>query len=317
MKKLLFTMMLMVGAMTMVVTEANAKRVGGGGSSGRQSNNVSRQVAPATPSQAKPAAPTTAGAAATPPKPASPWKGIVGGLIGGALLGAMFSSMGMGGGLASALGSILPMLLLAGAAFFLFRMYQNRKAGGAASAFTPQPAYASSGTALPDIGSRVEPMSYQSGANDNAGTAVTASAAASGFGSGVTPADQGSWTIPADFDVPAFLRNAKMYFIRLQAAFDKADINDIHEFTTAEMYAEIKMQIQERGSLVNVTDVVSVDAQLLGLETVNNDYMASVKFTGVIKEDPTLPAEGFSEVWNLSKPVNGQGGWALAGIQQV
>ena len=314
MKKFLFTMMLMVGAMTMVVAEAEAKRVGGGGSSGRQSNNVSRQAAPAAPSQAKPATPATAGAAATPPKPASPWKGIVGGLIGGALLGAMFSSMGMGGGLASALGSILPMLLLAGAAFFLFRMYQNRKAGGAASAFTPQPAYAGAGAALPEIGSRVEPMSYQSGANGNAGTA---GAAASGFGSGFTAADQGSWTIPADFDVPMFLRNAKMYFIRLQAAFDKADINDIREFTTAEMYAEIKMQIQERGTSANVTDVVSVDAQLLGLETLDNDYLASVKFTGVIKEDPTLPSEGFSEVWNLSKPVNGQGGWALAGIQQV
>lgn len=317
MKKFLITMMLMVGAMTMVIPEADAKRVGGGGSSGTQSNNVSRQAAPAAPSQAKPAAPATAGAAATPPKPASPWKGIVGGLIGGALIGAMLSSMGIGAGLASALGSILPMLLLAGAAFFLFRMYQKRKAGGAPSAFTPQPAYASAGTALPEIGSRVEPMSYQSGANGNAGTAATAGAAASGFGSGFAPADQGSWTIPADFDVPVFLRNAKMYFIRLQAACDKADINDIREFTTAEMYAEIKMQIQERGTLVNVTDVVSVDAQLLGLETVNSDYLASVKFTGVIKEDPTLPAEGFSEVWNFSKPVNGQGGWALAGIQQV
>ncbi|AZP13959.1 Tim44 domain-containing protein [Undibacterium parvum] len=314
MKKLLFTMMLALGAMTMVIPESYAKRVGGGGSSGTQSNNVSRQAAPATANQAKPATPATAGAAATPPKPASPWKGIVGGLIGGALLGAMFSSMGLGGGLASALGSILPMLLLAGAAFFLFRMYQKRKAGGAPSAFTPQPAYAGAGAALPEIGSRIEPMSYQSGAN--AGSAATGSAA-SGFGSGFTPADQGNWTIPADFDVPAFLRNAKMYFIRLQAAFDKADIKDIHEFTTAEMYAEIKMQIQERGSLVNVTDVVSVDAQLLGLETVNNNYLASVKFTGVIKEDPNLPAEGFSEVWNLSKPVNGQGGWALAGIQQV
>jgi predicted lipid-binding transport protein (Tim44 family) len=312
MKKFLFTMMLMVGAMSMVVTEAEAKRFGGGGSSGRQSNNVSRQAAPAAPAQAKPAAaPATAGAAAVPPKPASPWKGIVGGLIGGALLGAMFSSMGMGGGLASALGSILPMLLLAGAAFFLFRMYQNRKGGSAPSAFTPQPAYAgASGSAapLPEIGSRIEPMSFQSGA---AGAGVGA------VGSGFGTADQGTWTIPSDFDVPAFLRNAKSYFIRLQAAWDKADINDIHEFTTAEMYAEIKLQIQERGAQANVTDVVSVDAELLGLETVGNDYLASVKFTGMIKEDPNAPAEAFKEVWNLSKPLNGQGGWALAGIQQL
>ena len=313
MKKYLFTLMLMVGAMTMVASEAEAKRFGGGSSSGRQSNNVSRQAAPAAPNQAKPAAaPATAGAAAVPPKPASPWKGIVGGLIGGALLGAMFSSLGMGSGLASALGSILPMLLLAGVAFFLFRMFQNRKGAGASSApsaFSPQPAYggaaAGASAPLPEIGSRIEPMAYQAGSS--------AGAVGAGFGS----ADQGTWTIPADFDVPAFLRNAKMHFIRLQAAWDKADINDIHEFTTAEMYAEVKLQIQERGASANVTDVVSVDAELLGLETVGNDYLASVKFTGMIKEDPKAPAEAFNEVWNLTKPLNGQGGWALAGIQQL
>jgi predicted lipid-binding transport protein (Tim44 family) len=219
----------------------------------------------------------------------------------------MFSSMGMGGGLASALGSILPMILLGGAAFFLFRLYQNRKGGGTPAGFTPQAAYAGasgSPAPLPEIGSRVEPMSFQTGQTGSVG---------SGFGS----ADQGTWTIPSDFDVPAFLRNSKSYFIRLQAAWDKADINDIHEFTTAEMYAEIKLQIQERGTQANVTDVVSVDAELLGLETVGNDYLASVKFTGMIKEDPKAPAEQFTEVWNLSKPMNGQGGWALAGIQQL
>lgn len=310
MKKFLFTMMLLVGAMTMVVSEAEAKRFGGGGSIGKQSTNVSRQAAPAAPSQAKPAAaPATAGAPAVPPKPASPWKGIVGGLVGGALLGAMFSSMGMGGGMAGALGSILPMILLAGLAFFLFRMFQNRNGGAAPAAFSPQqPSYAgSSVTSLPEIGSRIEPQSFQSGSSSSLATP------GSSFGS----ADQGTWSIPSDFDVPAFLRNAKTYFIRLQAAWDKADINDIHEFTTAEMYAEIKLQIQERGTSANVTDVVSVDAELLGLEAVGNDYLASVKFTGMIKEDPKAPAEAFKEVWNLSKPLNGQGGWALAGIQQL
>lgn len=308
MKKFLFAMMLMAGALTIAVSDAEAKRFGGGGSIGKQSTNVSRQAAPAAPTQAKPAAAPVAGApAAVPPKPASPWKGIVGGLVGGALLGAMFSSMGMGGGMAGALGSILPIILLAGLAFFLFRMFQNRNSASAPSAYTPQqPAYAgSSVTSLPEIGSRVEPQSFQSGA-------ASATPGAS-FGS----ADQGTWSIPSDFDVPAFLRNSKTYFIRLQAAWDKADINDIHEFTTAEMYAEIKLQIQERGTSANVTDVVSVDAELLGLETVGNDYLASVKFTGMIKEDPKEPAEAFKEVWNLTKPLNGQGGWALAGIQQL
>ena len=311
MKKFLFTMMLLVGSITMLASEAEAKRFGGGGTIGRQSTNVSRQAAPAAPSQVKPAAaPTAAGAAAVPPKPASPWKGIVGGLVGGALLGAMFSSMGMGGGMASALGSILPMILLAGAAFFLFRMYQNRKAATGSAMFSPQAYSGTSANALPEIGSRINPIAPQS---FELGAGTGSVTPGSSFGS----ADPGSWSIPDDFDVPAFLRNSKTYFIRLQAAWDKADINDIHEFTTAEMYAEIKLQIQERGTSANVTDVVSVDAELLGLETVGNDYLASVKFTGMIKEDPKEPAEAFKEVWNLSKPLNGQGGWALAGIQQL
>jgi predicted lipid-binding transport protein (Tim44 family) len=125
------------------------------------------------------------------------------------------------------------------------------------------------------------------------------------------------WGVPADFDVPAFLRSAKTYFIRLQAAWDKADTNDIREFTSPEMFGELKLQLQERGASPNNTDVVSLDAELLGIETTANDYLASVKFSGMIKEAEHAPAEPFAEVWNLSKPINGTGGWILAGIQQI
>jgi predicted lipid-binding transport protein (Tim44 family) len=113
------------------------------------------------------------------------------------------------------------------------------------------------------------------------------------------------------------VRNAKIYFIRLQAAWDKADINDIREFTTPEMFAELRMQIQERGASPNNTDTVTLNAELMGIETHENDYLASVKFSGMIKEADNAPAEPFTEVWNLSKPTSGQGGWVLAGIQQL
>jgi predicted lipid-binding transport protein (Tim44 family) len=63
--------------------------------------------------------------------------------------------------------------------------------------------------------------------------------------------------------------------------------------------------------------VVQLDGELMGIETVGSDYLASVKFTGLIKEVPEASAEPFTEVWNLSKPLSGQGGWVLAGIQQV
>ena len=125
------------------------------------------------------------------------------------------------------------------------------------------------------------------------------------------------WGVPSDFDKDAFLRHAKSNFIRLQAAWDKADVNDIREFTSPEVYAELRMQIQERGAQADFTDVVTIDAELLGIETSVNDYLASVKFTGLIRSAPGAAAEPFAEVWNMSKPVSGNSGWVLAGIQQL
>ncbi len=166
--------------------------------------------------------------------------------------------------------------------------------GAASSAYTPE------------IGSRIEPtpMPQQPAALQAEPAAIGAANAA-------------TWSVPADFDAPGFLRHAKTHFIRLQAAWDKADIDDIREFTTPEMYAELKLDLQERGSAINNTDVVSINAELLGIETVGGNYLASVKFDGMIKEDAKSAAEPFAEVWNLSKPLAGQGGWLLAGIQQL
>jgi len=300
MKKFFIAMMVAASALALVVSDADARRLGGGGSIGRQSGNLSRPVTPpSTAPKPAPAAPAATPNAPLPPKPASPWKGIVGGLIGGALLGTLFSSMGFGGALSSILGSLVTFGLLALLVIFIIRMFRRNSPGaGASSAYSgyPQPAYAGAASGTPEIGSRIEPQS-------------------SAFQAPPEPA--APWGVPADFDVPAFLRNAKTYFIRLQAAWDRADINDIREFTTPQMYAEIKLQIQERGASPNVTDVVSIDAELLGLEQVGNDHLASVKFSGMIREAADAPAEPFNEVWNLAKPLNGQGGWVLAGIQQL
>ncbi len=308
MKKFLVTLMLAITAVTMLAPpQAEARRMGGGGSFGKQSQNVSRQ--PAAPAQNQAASKQAApGAAqATPPKPASPWKGILGGALLGLGLGALLSHLGIGGALASAISTILMVALLAFAAMFIYRMLTRKKAGNAYANSGLQPAYGGAGSGgnhTPEIGSRIgahaEPAALQSPSLASGGAAAAA-----------------SWSVPADFDTAGFLRHAKTYFIRLQAAWDKAEVNDIREFTTPEMFAELKLQLQERGASANHTDVVSLDADLLGLETVGGDYMASVKFSGMIREDENAPAEAFAEVWNLTKPVAGQGGWVLAGIQQV
>ena len=313
-KKFMVGMMLAATTVSML-GEALARPMGGGRSFGRQSQNVGRQAPAPAPTPAPNAAPRQAQPAPAPaPAPAakapSRWKGLLGGALLGLGLGALLSHFGLGGALASMISTLLMVALLAGAAFFIYRMVRGKRAGNnmGSSGNTPfagfggnQPAPAGN---VPDIGSRIAPL-------------PPLQPVSSGVGLDKPDAAAAPWGVPADFDKEAFLRHAKSNFIRLQAAWDKADVNDIREFTSPEVFGELRMQIQERGAQPDFTDVVTIDAELLGIETSVNDYLASVKFTGLIRSAPNAPAEPFAEVWNMSKPVSGNSGWVLAGIQQL
>ncbi|WP_050462787.1 Tim44 domain-containing protein [Herbaspirillum autotrophicum] len=312
MKKLLIVLMLILTAAAVGMSSAQAKRLGGGGSFGKQSPSYSRQMpsqpaAPGNISPARPAAPAAA-PGAVPPKPASPWKGILGGALLGLGMGALLSHFGLGGAFGSMIGSLLMIAVLAFAVMFVIRMFSRKNGNNdnqPAYAAGSQPGYGAAYT--PEIGSRIEPTGAQ----------TPFSLQTDNFGAGAGAAKAAPWGIPADFDVPGFVRNGKAYFIRLQDAWDKGNINDIREFTTPEMFAELRLQLQERGPAPNQTDVVQIDGELLGIDTVGDDYLATLKFTGLIKEAPDASAEPFAELWNLSKPQSGNGGWVLAGIQQV
>lgn len=140
--------------------------------------------------------------------------------------------------------------------------------------------------------------------------------AANTDGSARTDTVVAPWSVPADFDVPRFLRKSKAAFIRLQAAWDQADLQDIRRFTTRELFAEFCRQLKERGGAPNATEVVTLGAELHSVETVDNYYIAKVKFSGVIREDADAPVAPFSEVWKLSKPLDGHRSWIVAGIEQ-
>jgi predicted lipid-binding transport protein (Tim44 family) len=45
--------------------------------------------------------------------------------------------------------------------------------------------------------------------------------------------------------------------------------------------------------------------------------MASVEFSGMIREEPSAGPSPFREVWNLVKPKAGNGGWLVAGVQAL
>ena len=123
--------------------------------------------------------------------------------------------------------------------------------------------------------------------------------------------------IPADFDTAAFERQAKVQFIRLQASNDAKNLDDIREFTTPEMYAELKMDIVERGQASSKTEVLTLEAKVIDVAEEGTQHVATVRFTGTVRDAADPAPEAFDELWHLAKPRQGNGGWVLAGIQQV
>jgi predicted lipid-binding transport protein (Tim44 family) len=248
------------------------------------------------------------------------WKGVLGGALLGLGLGALFSHFGIGGAMAGALSSLLMIGLLVLAVVFIIRMFRRKDtpANAPFQGFNPSPTPAG---ATPEIGSGISHGSYQPNAYQGGPVAPEiGSGQPYGSPSGVSfdkaAAAHVPWGVPADFDTQAFLREAKAMFIRMQAAWDKGDVQDLREFTSPEVFAELKTQILERAGN-DFTDVVSIDAQLLGIEKTDRDYLASVQFNGLMRNAPNAAPEPFVEVWNLAKPLSGTSGWVLAGLQQV
>lgn len=288
----------------LAVQDADARRFGGGRSFGRQSPNATRQAPPAQQQQAQPTQPPLSQPGAQPPR--NRWLGPLAGLAAGLGIAALLSHFGLMGPLAEFLGSFLLIALLVVAAVVIWRLLRGARASPMQQQMDP--AYSQAGS------TPVSAAPVREGAYDTRGPARAGSVAAL---SGVPSEAVAAPGVPADFDVQGFLRNAKVYFLRLQAAWDARDLDDIREFTTPEVFAEVKMQIDERKGETDRTEVADLDVQLLGIETERNGYLASVRYTGRVRESAGGPLESLEEVWNLWKPEDGRSGWVLAGIQQV
>ena len=130
-----------------------------------------------------------------------------------------------------------------------------------------------------------------------------------------------NWAIPDGFDSAGFLSTAKTNFVTLQVAWDQSDIGALRAMMTDTMLAEIQAQLHEResqpGANPSRTDVVMLEARLLGIEETAQEYLASVEFSGMIREEPSAGPSPFREVWNMSKPVQGSRGWLVAGVQAL
>ena len=314
--------------LTLSSTVADAKRIGGGGSMGKQSSNVTQRQAPANNATNSPAAPA-AGAAAVAPK--KPWGAMLGGLAAGLGLAWLASSLGLGG----AFGQIIMFALLALVVMVVIGFVMRKLKGGkadSAGATRAQSPFAFQGAGNTPETTTTKNYSPANVGNDSSarpwertatafnGTGNSSSAAGgSMIGSGLSGSQ--SWGVPAGFDADSFLKACKANFVTLQDAWDRSDIQNLRSMMTDDMLDQIKTQLADRethtGGATNKTEVVMLDAQLLGIEEMSDVYMASVEFSGMIKEDASSGATPFREVWNMTKPRTGGSGWLVAGVQAL
>ena len=306
MKKLLIALTLAVTAFTLPITDAEAKRLGGGKSVGMQRDmSAARPASPPPAQQAAPVPHANPAPTAAPPaaQPKRSWMGPLAGLAAGLGIGALLGGSGMFG--SGGLGGIMEMLMLAALVFFGFKMFQMFRAQKAAAPAADPMQYAGVG------GPGMAPI-------QNEPIDVTPTPVGSASSSApAAPSQATGPVLPADFDKEAFLRVAKVNFIRMQAAFDAGNVDDLREFTAPELFAEIKMDLSERAGKAQQTDVVTLDAELLDLLVQGSQNVASVRFHGLIREEANAAAEPIDEIWHLSKPTDGSRGWVVAGIQQA
>lgn len=282
MNKLLSVVIALI-SMSLVVEDADARRLSGGRNLGMQRSAPAQQkTAPNTPAQQQQqqTAPATP---AQQPAGASKWLGPLAGFALGAGLAALFLNNGWAGLLA---GMLLIGLIIAAVAFAARAMLRNRVAQ--------------------------EPLQY---AGAGAGTQPKLDAFPGGAGMHTVAATTGRW--PAGFNAAEFVRHARLNFVRLQEAYDRKDLTMLRDFLAPDIYREIEADIRATEAAEERTEVLTLEAEVLDVAEEAGSYIVSLRFTGMIRESAGREAEPFSEIWHLEKPLSGRSGWTLAGIQQA
>ncbi len=281
--------------------DAEAKRFGGGKSFGKQYSTPRQATPPSQASQGTAASQRQAAPGQTAPKSgASRWLGPLAGLAAGGLLASMFFGDGFEGF------QIMDFLMIAAlvfGGFMLFKLFRSRSAG-------PAVAGAGAGAARGYAG--------PGGSNPFGGPAGGANAAATDAGRVMAKPSAAASDAPAWFDDTGFVDGAKTHFIRLQAAWDQSDFRDIREYTSPQLFAEIKREREALGDAPNYTEVVTLNAELLSVQRDGDQVVASVRFSGLIREEESGAAKPLNEVWHVAHDWNSpDGDWLISGIQQV
>ncbi len=287
---------LLAGILALSAWDADAARFGGGKSFGG-SPSMGKSVAPPPASPGMSRQQQAPGAAAAPGAKAPGLMGGMGGMLGGLLAGTLIGSLLFGGGFQG--GGLMDILLIGLVAYLAFKLLGRFRRPAPAGGPSYQPYQR-------DENTQTEPL-RRSGADWDQYRSGPQGAAAAAAVDNVD--------IPADFDVEEFLRGAKMAYTRLQASWDKRDMDDIAQFTTEAVVQEIRAQAAADPQ-PSTTEILLINARLLSVDELQGKQRATVYFDVMLREDPASSASAqVREVWHFVRSAGES--WKLDGLQQV
>ncbi|MEJ5358636.1 MAG: Tim44-like domain-containing protein [Desulfobacterales bacterium] len=263
---------------------AEAARLGGGKSFGSRPSY--QRSAPLPSPSPSPAAPRPG--AAQPAVSPQPAFGGFGGMLGGILMGGLIGSLLFGGGHAWGGPGLLDLVVFGGGLYLLFRLLRARRTAPAGGGLAGPPAF-----------TRGEPDPW-------------------GIGGGTSAAAQASSpAYPEGFDAEEFLKGARLIYNRLQASWDRRDLEDIRAFTTPEVFEEIRRQAEE-DPRPGKTDILLVHPEIQEVREIDGKIVVSVLYDAMLREEASEAARPVRELWHFSRDAKGGDSfWKLEGIQQA
>lgn len=313
MKNFLAALIVCVALVAAPMDADAARRFGGGSNLGRPAPTFSQKAPAASPKSpaAQPGATQNQPRQAT-PSPAqvqkpSMMRSMLTGLAAALGITALLSMLGING---AGMASFIMGLLIAAALFMVLRMFMARRSGA-------QPVHAGMHRPQTEIESerKADSSVIQRSVEPAAPTATASGSVMDQFTNGAQSDEERVVDVtPTDFDREGFLRVARENYEALQKAWDSGNVLEISEFTTPDVFTVITHQLRERGAVQQTTKIVELRNELLGIARERDEYLASVRFVGIV--DVSGEREKFDETWVLVKPVEGVGGWLLAAIRQ-
>jgi predicted lipid-binding transport protein (Tim44 family) len=273
---------------------AEAARLGGGKSFGSKPSYqrsapstppspTSPQVSPGQPTQQRPVAGPT-------PSPMGRWGGMLGGLLMGGLIGSLL----FGGGHTYGGPGLFDILLIGGGLFLLYRFIRARRMATA--------------TAAPSGSMSFDRSPFQGWGGRQSGFSPSVE---------LEPPAVAPPTLPAGFDADAFLKGAKAIYTRLQASWDKRDLEDIRQFVSAEVLDEIELQTQA-DPRPGKTELLLINPSILEAREVEEQTIVSVLYDVMMRENGTELTKQVRELWHFSRETKKpEDFWKLEGIQQI